>query len=258
LGFHYLDSILNSQFLILNSFFVLLDSLETKQKILEEFLKICAFDGWNKDALLKAVSNCEIDEKFTDLIFENGCLDLAEFYIESQNKKAAQKISEIENFHSKKIRDKIRLALYARFEVEKDHHLALQRLISFYLDAKNFTSLEIGAKPALQGLKSCYKIADFIWKELNDPSTDFNFYTKRLTLSKIILRSLLVFIKDESANFGKTKNFIDSQIEKVMKFEKCKMQVKNFVSEAFFNENGTPKTPKQLIKNLPFIRLIKF
>ena len=35
---------------------MLLDSLETKQKILEEFLKICAFDGWNKDALLKAVS----------------------------------------------------------------------------------------------------------------------------------------------------------------------------------------------------------
>jgi hypothetical protein len=114
-----------------------------------------------------------------------------------------------------------------------------------------------GAKPALQGIKSCYKIADFIWYELNDQSTDFNFYTKRMTLSKIILRSSLVFVKDESQNFNKTKNFVDSQIAKVMKFEKCKIQVKKFVSEAFLDQNGVLKSPTKIVKSLPFFRLIK-
>ena len=237
---------------------MLLDSNQTKEKILAEFLPIAAFDGWNQDALLKAISKCEIDEKFADLIFENGCLDLAEFYVESQNKKAAEKIAAIENFAAKKIRDKIRLALYARVEVEKNNQLALQRLGNFYLNPKNFTSLEIGAKPAIQSLKTCYKVADFIWKEINDQSTDFNFYTKRLTLSKIILRSFAVFVKDQSLDFSETKNFIDSQIEKVMKFEKRKMQVKKVFSEVFLNENGAPKTPKEFVKNLPFFRLIKF
>ena len=236
---------------------MLLDSIETKEKILAEFLKICVLEGWTESAISQAVTNAGISEKFSDLIFENGVLEIAEFYVESQNKKLSKKIREIENFHSQKIRDKIRLALYARIELEKDNQIALQRLINFYLDFKNFTSFEVGIKPMMQGMKACFKVSDFIWKELNDQSTDFNFYTKRLTLAKIILRTLFVFVKDESENFVKTKNFIDSQIAKVMKFEKHKMQVKKIVSAAFLNEEGVLKTPKEIIKNLPFFRLIK-
>lgn len=241
---------------------MILDSNENKEKILAEFLKIAAFDGWTKTAVLQAVSNCGIEEKFAALIFENFQLDLAKFYVESQNKKAAEKISAIENFHQKKIRDKIRLSLYARFEIEEESKIALQRLINFYLDPKNFTDFQIGAKPMIQGLKACYKIADSIWKNINDQSTDFNFYTKRLILAKIILRSLLVFVKDDSENFSKTKNFIDSQIEKVMKFEKRKAEfkkassrVKTAFCEVFLDEEGSLKSPKELVKNLPFFRL---
>lgn len=237
---------------------MLLDSNETKEKILAEFLPLCAFEGWGQDALLKAISNCQIDEKFADLIFENGCLDLAEFYLDFQNRNAAKRIAEIENFHSQKIRDKVRFALYARIDVEKNNQLALQRLGNFYLNPRNLTSFKMGARPAIQGVKACYKVADFIWKEINDQSTDFNFYTKRLTLVKIILRSFSIFVKDQSQDFAETKNFIDSQIEKVMKFEKCKMQMKKVFGEMFLNENGAPKSPKEFVKNLPFFRLIKF
>jgi ubiquinone biosynthesis protein COQ9 len=236
---------------------VLLDSHETKEKILAEFLKICALEGWTQSAISQAVSNTGISEKFSDVIFENGVLEIAEFYVESQNKKLSKKIHEIENFHSQKIRDKIRLTLYARVELEKDNQIALQRLINFYLDLRNFTSFEVGAKPMIQGMRACFKISDLIWKEINDQSTDFNFYTKRLTLAKIILRTLFVFVKDDSQNFIKTKNFIDSQIAKVMKFEKYKMQAKKIVSTVFLNEEGVLKTPKEIIKNLPFFRLIK-
>jgi ubiquinone biosynthesis protein COQ9 len=236
---------------------MILDSPQTKEKILAEFLPIAAFEGWNKDALLKAMKNCGIEENFSELIFENGVLDLAEFYIQSQNEVAAKLILAEENFHHKKIRDKIRFALYARFEVEKENKIALQRLINFYFDLKNFASFEIGSKPMFHSLKACYEIADSIWKSINDQSTDFNFYTKRLTLGKIILRSLLVFLKDDSKNLDQTKNFIDSQIEKVMKFEKRKAQIKKFSSAFFLNESGKIKSPKEIIKTLPFIRLMK-
>jgi ubiquinone biosynthesis protein COQ9 len=241
---------------------VLLDSKETKEKILAEFLKVCALDGWNNDALSQAISNCGIEAKFSSLIFENGCLDVVDFYIETYNQRA---LTLIEKSPQQKIRDKIRFALYARFEVEKDNQLALSRLNNFYLNPKNFTKMEIGARPLLQGLKDCYKISDLIWKSINDNSTDFNYYTKRLTLAKIIFRSFSVFIKDDSQNFVKTKNFIDCEIEKVMKFEKFKARIKNLskksqevCSEFFYDEKGSPKSPKEIIKNLPFIRLIKF
>lgn len=237
---------------------MILDSNQTKEKILAEFLSICAFEGWSNETLLKAISNCKIEEKFLNLIFENGCISLAEFYIDFQNQKAAEELAKIENFHSQKIRDKIRFALYARFDVEKNNQLTLQRLANFYANPKNLKSFEVGFKPALQGVKSCFEISDFIWKEINDQSTDFNFYTKRLTLAKIILRSFLVFLKDESEEFNLTRKFIDGEIEKVMKFEKNKQKAKKIFTETFLNEKGSLKSPKEFVKDLPFFRLTKF
>ncbi len=240
---------------------MLFDSPENKEKILEKFLEIAAIDGWNQESLVKAVENCQIKAEFCDLIFENGLLDLNNFYIDSYNAKSAKLAG---NLEGKKIREKITALLFARFEVEKNNQLALQRLINFYLNPKNFLSFETGPRPLFYALKDCYKISDFMWKSINDSSTDFNFYTKRLTLAKIILRSFFVFVKDDSLNLKKTKKIIDLEIAKIMKFEKFKSQAKAFVSkhkegvcEFVFNENGSLKSPKDLIKNLPFIRLIK-
>lgn len=246
---------------IANQLNFMIDSLENKKKILSKFLEVAAFDGWNEDALLKAMSELKIDEKFLSLIFENGCIDLCEFYIHEKNEEAGEAFN-FKHLSETKIRNKIRFALYERFEVEKNNKIALQRLVNFYLNPKNFASVKTGPKPLFQAIKDCYKISDFIWYLIGDKSTDFNFYTKRLTLSKIILRALFVFLKDESENFSKTKNFIDLQIEKVMKFEKRKSQIKNYSSKVFhhlsdclFDEKGELKSPKNIIKNLPFIRL---
>jgi ubiquinone biosynthesis protein COQ9 len=243
---------------------MIFDSLETKQKVLSHFLEIAAFDGWSEETLKKSINACDIDDKFKNLIFENGCLDLIEFYIEQQNQQSAKMLAQNPDFKDLKIRDKIKSSLYFRFEVEAQNKVVLQRLINFYLDPKNFLSVERGPRPLIQSLKSCYKIADFIWYNIGDKSTDFNFYTKRLTLSKIILRSLFVFLKDDSENLEKTKNFIDLQIENVMKFEKRKTQfkaiskkIKNGALELVLDDSGTLKPPSKIFKNLPFIRLFK-
>lgn len=247
---------------------MILDSTETKEKILAEFLKICSFDGWSEEALSKAINICGIDEKFSQIIFENSCLGLAEFYCEFYNQKSAEKIAKIENFSDQKIRDKIRFSLYARFEVESENQIALQRLMNFYFSPKNFTSVEMGLRPSAQGFAACYNISDFIWKNIGDQSTDFSFYSKRLILAKIIWRSLLVFVKEEPKNSGdsfpfpRTKSLIDSQIEKVMKFEQSKTRLKTFSSLAksglakvFLDSEGGLKSPKEFVKNLPFFRL---
>lgn len=224
----------------------MLDSLENKNKILENFLEAATFDGWSKDALEKAFLESKIDPKFIPIIFENGCLDLAEFYIDSYNEKAAEKIAEIENFSEKKIRDKIRLWLYLRFEIETKNKIALQRLINFYF------TFETSPRPKIAGLKACFKVADFIWCGIGDKSTDFNYYTKRLTLAKIIFRTLSVFLKED--DLEKVRKFIDKEIEKVMRFESFKHKAKAHVKE-FFYDGDKLKTPKDIIKNLPFFRL---
>lgn len=243
---------------------MILDSIENKRKILVNFLDICVFEGWSNTTLSKACELSAVDPKFRNLIFENGCLDLIEFYIAEQSRKLSEIIAATPNFANFKVREKIKFALYSLFENEKTHQLALQRLRSFYFDFRNFSGIESGPRPLFMAFKHVGKISDSIWIAIGDKSTDFNFYSKRLTLSKIILQTFAIFIKDESENLNGTKKFIDLQIEKVMKFEKLKAKIKSFSAdlkekscEFFQDENGNPKSPKQVIQDLPFIRLFK-
>lgn len=224
---------------------MLIDSLENKEKILGEFLKICQFEGWNEKSLKMALQGCQIDENLHSLIFENGVIDLVNFYIDSFNKKSAIKFEP-----GTKIRDKIRLSLYSRFEAERDNKIAIQRLVNFFIDPKNLKNLEMGPRPIISGMAASFKIADFIWKNIDDQSTDFNYYTKRATLAKIIFRATAVFLKD-----GDYKKIIDEEIENVMRFEKIKSNIKKTFCEIFIDEKGGVRTPKDLVKNLPFFRL---
>ena len=87
---------------------MIFDSIETKQKILSQFLELVEFDSWSEETLKKAIRNSNIDDKFQNLIFENGCLDLIKFYIDQQNIKSSQLIEKIPDFKNLKIRDKIK------------------------------------------------------------------------------------------------------------------------------------------------------
>lgn len=244
---------------------MIIDSIAVKQKILSKFLELAAFDGWSEETLKKSIRVCGIDDKFLSLIFENGCLDLIEFYIDQQNLHSKDLANEIYDLKYLKIREKIKNFLYLRFEVEVKNKIALRRLVNFYLDPANFLSTKYGPKPMINVLKNCYKIADFMWYSIGDNSTDFNYYTKRMTLAKIILRSFIVFLQDDSEDLEKTKKFIDRQIENVMKFEKHKARVKDAINSSkvgfkkiALNDDGSLKSRKQILKSLPFVRLIKF
>lgn len=234
---------------------MIIDSYQNKIKILNEFLRNCAFNGWNLQTLEESARNCGILENQIPLIFDNGIFDLTEFYISENNKKTSEKIAKIEGFSNLKIREKINLILVTRFEIEYENKLQLQALFNFYATFDNIKSFENSFRPISLAFKNCYKIADFMWLEINDKSTDFNFYTKRLTLAKIIFKSTIVFMKDNTKNLEKTKNYIAKQIDKVMQFEKCKAKLKNFTKEIILNEDNSLKSFKDIVKELPFIRL---
>lgn len=243
---------------------MIIDSDQNRKKILQAFIEISGDLGWSKDSLIKAFEDCDLDKKYIPLIFPNELLDVAKFYVAQGNESLVSYVKSLDSFKDEKIRDKIRVCLYRRFEVEKTNQKALLSLVDYYKDIKNFSDFEVGFRPLLQALELCFIVADEMWNLTNDQATDFNYYSKRVILSKIILRSFLVFLKDDSDDLDKTKKFIDEQIEKVMQFEKFKFKTKELVadlkesSKSFItNDDGSLKKPDQIIKNLPFIRLLK-
>ncbi len=69
-----------------------------------------------------------------------------------------------------------------------------------------------------------WRTADVIWRNAGDTSSDYNHYTKRLTLSAVYASTLLTWLDDQSDGFADTAAFLDRRLGNVMQFEKLKAQ----------------------------------
>jgi len=246
----------------------MIDSNENKQKILDNFLKIVSFEGWSKQTLILAFKNSNIDEKLLPIIFENDIFSLIEFLTHRRCEELKNIVKNDQNFNTKKTHDKISYLIFNLLNLDKNNKIALKRLINFYLNPKNFIPTNnftnVGFKPLYQSFERLYFVSDFLWNICLDKSTDFNFYSKRILLAKILMRCFVYYVNDDSENSTNTKSFINSQINKVINFSKIKklskekiVYAKNDLLEKFSQINLNSGNPIDIIKNLPFFRLIK-
>jgi ubiquinone biosynthesis protein COQ9 len=248
---------------------VIIDSFENKQKILDNFLKIVAFEDWSKETLILATKNANIDEKLLPIIFENDIFSLIEFITQTRCNQVKKIAENDQDFNTKKTHEKISYLIFNLLNLDKNNKIAFKRLINFYLDPKNLLpskncSESLGLKPLNQSFKELYYVSDFLWNICLDKSTDFNFYSKRITLTKVLIRSFLFYVNDDSENSIKTQNFINSQINNIINFAKIKNSgkkkindIKNLLNENLINKNLDITNPINFLRNLPFIRLVK-
>ena len=73
-------------------------------------------------------------------------------------------------------------------------------------------------------LRISWRTADLMWRIAGDTSTDFNHYTKRMTLGAVYGSTLLAWLDDQSEGWSDTAAFLDRRIDDVMKFEKLKAE----------------------------------
>jgi len=111
-----------------------------------------------------------------------------------------------------KIRERIRVLVLARLELVAADREALRRALTVLSLPTNLS------RAARIGWRS----ADVMWRLAGDISADYNHYTKRAMLASIYSATLLVFVNDESADFGDTRAFLERRIDNVMQIEKAK------------------------------------
>jgi ubiquinone biosynthesis protein COQ9 len=238
--------------------YMMIDCQENKELIMKKFLPLAARDGWSYSTLVGAAESLGFTTTSLQLIFENGYADFVEFYLDFHNLAMNRIIDSATDFSEQKIRDKIKIALLTRLRLEFSHRDSLRKLM--------VTNLDLATRPSsIKGLITwAYKVSDAIWKLVGDQSTDFNYYTKRATLVRILIRAIPLFVDENSCELPKTEDFIDKEIAKVMRFESSKRRFvsgKNkiifSISKSIFDADGLLKSPKDLLRQLPFIRLIK-
>lgn len=208
-----------------------LDDLEEMRlAILDEMLVEAAFDGWTESTLVAAAKAAGMEalaHERGDLkrAFPKGIADVLDFWSEREDEKMAAAF-EAANPAPEKIRDKVRFLVRTRIEGLSEHREAARRASATL------------ALPYHLPLASrlAWRTADAVWRALGDSSTDFNFYTKRTTLSGVYLSTLAAWFADDDEDlvnptYEKTWKFLDERIENVMQFETFKKQAQEHMPD---------------------------
>lgn len=201
-----------------------MDKIKASAEIINHMLPLVPFDGWNIQTLGKAA--VEAGYKKTDVVrvFSGGAIDAVDAYSRMADNQMLEALSHY-HLDSMKIRARITAAVRLRLELQTPHREAIRRSVAMH-------SLPFYAH---RGLRALYETMDNIWFGIGDTSTDFNFYSKRLTLAAVYSSTLLVWLDDNSAGQEATWEFLDRRIENVMKIEKTKHKIKSWLSNVKFS-----------------------
>jgi len=151
------------------------------------------FDNIDQDIFLKKISNLNFFDKQELLIIISG------LFFEDLDKKFLSEIkSKISQFS--KTNEKISFLLNKRFQIEKKNKDLIKKIFIHLIKDNSLNKI----------INYIYSVADSMWKYSNDRSVDFNYYTKRLILSSVYLKILILsFYKD---NF--TQKNLEDEIKK--------------------------------------------
>ena len=179
-----------------------------KDKILnylyKNFKKI-DFGNIDQDIFLKKIGDLvffdkkELLLKISSLFFE----DLDQRFL-NEVKSKVDKIT--------KTNEKISFLLNKRFQVEKKNKDLIKKFFIHLIKDNNSSKV----------LNYIYSVSDIMWKYANDRSVDFNYYTKRLILSSVYLKILILsFYKDNL-----TQKDLNEEISKSLEHVKLISQFK--------------------------------
>jgi ubiquinone biosynthesis protein COQ9 len=177
-------------------------------RLVDAMLALAPEAGWTQSTLEKAAEKAGLTAGQALLAAPNGIADVLEAF----GRRAARSAGQAVSASTAKVRDKVRAGVKGWLAALDHHKPAVKRA---------------AANPAnlLTGPKGLWFAADAIWSALGDTSTDYNWYTKRMTLVAVLGSTLAAWMGTEDE--AEIDAFLARRIENVMQFEKFKAQAKD-------------------------------
>ncbi|MBB5516707.1 ubiquinone biosynthesis protein COQ9 [Rubricella aquisinus] len=197
---------------------------EARAKLLDAALIHVVFDGWSDATLRAAISDSGVEPGLARIVFPRGGVDMALAFHYQGDARLRDDLAQgaLEDMG---MTAKITHAVRRRLELVEGDKEAVRRGASLF-------ALPIHAG---DGTKALWHTADTIWSALGDTSTDYNWYTKRATLSAVYSSTVLYWLGDESMGQEATWAFLDRRIANVMQIEKAKAQFRKSPLAGIFN-----------------------
>ena len=173
------------------------------------------FDGWSAKAVDSAAAQAGVDSAKARLAFGKDSAAMIEAYVGAVDAAMLEAFPP-ERIAAMKMRDRITELLWFRFQAMLPAREALRSALAILTMPQN----------ALRGARLGWRTADRIWRLAGDMATDFNHYTKRVTLGGVYASTLLVWLDDKTEGLVETRAFLDRRIADVMRFEKWKAEMR--------------------------------
>ena len=171
------------------------------------------FDGWTRAAVDSAAAQLGVDPVQARLAMPKTQSGMIDVYIQEVDR-ALEAWFTPKRLQGMKIREKIRSLIWHRLEIMGPAREAVRRALAILAMPQNLPL----------ALRTSWRSTDLMWRIAGDTSTDFNHYTKRMTLGAVYASTLLVWLDDQSENWSETGAFLDRRIDDVMRFEKLKAE----------------------------------
>ena len=184
-----------------------------KARLLEAILPHVAFEGWSQTAFAAAVAEVGLNSDHARILCPRGAVDLA-IAFHQEGDRAMQVAVKAADLHQMRYSEKVAFAVRARIAAITDKEAVRRGTALFALPHL-----------AADGARLIWGTADAIWDCLGDTSDDFNWYSKRVTLSAVWTSVVVFWLGDDSTGGQATDAFIDRRIANVMQFEKLKARV---------------------------------
>jgi len=198
-----------------------MESAKTKPSPLERLRRELAlavgenavFDGWTQKAVDSAAAQLGLDPAQARLAMPKTQPGMIDVYIQELDRGLEASFTP-KRLAAMKIREKIRALIWHRLEIMGPAREAVRRALAVLAMPQNLPL----------ALRISWRSADLMWRLAGDTSTDFNHYTKRMTLGAVYGATLLVWLDDQSEGWADTAAFLDRRIDDVMRFEKLKAE----------------------------------
>mgnify|MGYP001227307565 CR=1 FL=1 len=215
-----------------------LDKNQIKIDLIRAMLIHVPFDGWSWEALEQGAVDIGFEKKktsslrnkiFKDL-FKNGSIDFIDIFSEMIDLEVKENYNLIEQ-KPERVPEKIKKIIMIRLNLCQKYKEAVRSSISL-------TAMPFNAKKSLNIL---YRTCNNIWRMAGDNSTDFSFYTKRISLAAVYTPTLLFWLNDNSNNNVETELFLDRRLKDISKISNLKKPLSD-VKKFKNNFNGLINT----------------
>ncbi len=170
--------------------------------LIEAMLPDVAFDGWSRATLRAAARRIGVPAAEAAALFPGGTADFVAEFSRWADRRMLDQL-EAAPLEPLRVAERIALAIGTRLDIVAPWREATRRALTVLALPQNLPL----------ALRLLYDTVDGIWYAAGDGSTDFSFYTKRMSLAAIWAATMLYWLEDRSEGHADTRAFVERRLE---------------------------------------------